>query len=125
MPKIRSVEESLGRGEHMQIYMVMAFLFILGIGIFIFQNTAMVTVHFLTWVSPEISLALILLAAACGGALITFLLDSVRYFKIAKKIKEQGNVNKKLQNEIESLKKINWKLEEKAQSAMADEAGKE
>ncbi len=125
MPKIRSVEESLGRGEHMQIYMVMAFLFILGIGIFIFQNTAMVTVHFLTWVSPEISLALILLAAACGGALITFLLDSVRYFKIAKKIKEQVNVNKKLQNEIESLKKINWKLEEKAQSAMADEAGKE
>ncbi|MEN6325690.1 MAG: LapA family protein [Syntrophomonas sp.] len=109
----------------MQIYMVMAFLFILGIGIFIFQNTAMVALHFLTWVSPEISLALVILAAACGGALITFLLDSVRYFKIAKKIKEQGTLNKKLQNEIESLKKLNWKLEEKAQNAATGEVGKE
>ena len=125
MPKIRSGKESAGRGEHMQIYMVMAFLFILGIGIFVFQNTAMVAVHFLTWVSPEVSLALVILAAACGGALITFLLDSVRYFKIAKKIKEQGTLNKKLQNEIESLKKMKWKLEEKAQIATDSEADKE
>lgn len=108
----------------MQIYMVMAFLFILGIGIFVFQNTAMVAVHFLTWVSPEISLALVILAAACGGALITFLLDSVRYFKIAKKIKELGNQNKKLQNEIETLKKANRKLEENAQTTTDSETGK-
>lgn len=106
----------------MQVYMVVAFLFLLGIGVFVFQNTAMVAVHFLTWVTPEISLALVILAAACGGALITFLLDSVRYFKIAKKIKELGTLNKKLQDEIELLKKKNWKLEEEAQSRNNSEA---
>ncbi|MDD2621051.1 MAG: LapA family protein [Syntrophomonadaceae bacterium] len=100
----------------MQVYIFTAILFLLGIGVFIFQNTAVVAVRFLTWVTPEVSLALVILAAACGGALITFLLDSVRYFKIAKKIKDLGNLNKRLQDEIDLLKKKNWKLEEKFNS---------
>jgi len=69
-----------------------------------FQNTSVVTIHFLNWTSPDISLAVVVLIAACAGALITFLLNSVRYFKLAKKIKELTTVNKKLQKELDNLK---------------------
>lgn len=89
----------------MQVYLFFALLFLATIITFIFQNNTLVTVQFLGWVSPKASVAIVALIAACGGALVTFLLDSVRYFKIAKRIKELVNHNKKLQDEIDKIKK--------------------
>ncbi|MGS0764969.1 LapA family protein [Syntrophomonas curvata] len=88
----------------MQVYLLGALLFFVALAVFVFQNTAMVTVHFLNWVSPDVSLAVVVLIAACAGALVTFLVDSFRYFKIAKRIKELTGMNKKLQNEVRDLK---------------------
>ncbi len=88
----------------MQFFLFLALTFLVGIAIFVFQNTSVVTIHFLNWTSPDISLAVVVLIAACAGALITFLLNSVRYFKLAKKIKELTTVNKKLQKELDNLK---------------------
>ncbi|WP_276619450.1 LapA family protein [Syntrophomonas wolfei] len=88
----------------MRAYLFIALFIALITGVFIFQNTAVVKVHFLNWVSPEISLALVILLTLCSGALLTFLLDSVRYFQIASKIRELSVSNKKLQMEIDRLK---------------------
>lgn len=87
----------------MQVYLLGALLFLVALAVFVFQNTAVVTVHFLNWVSPDVSLAVVALIAACAGALVTFLVDSFRYFKVAKRIKELTSMNKKLQNEIKTL----------------------
>lgn len=87
----------------MQAYLVGALFFLLAIAIFVFQNTEQVIVHFITWTSPEVSLAVVVLISACTGALITFLLDSFRQFKIARRIKELSDQNVKLQKKINRL----------------------
>jgi len=98
----------------MQVYLVGAVLFLAAMVAFIFQNPAAVEIHFITWSSPQISLALVVLVAALGGALITFLLDSVRYFKIARTIKELRNHNNTLQKQIQELQAQKDKLEQDA-----------
>lgn len=97
----------------MRAYLFIALFIALIVGVFIFQNTAVVEVHFLSWDSPEISLALLILLALFSGALLTFLLDSVRYFQIASKIRELTVSNKKLQLELEKLKQQEWDAGEK------------
>lgn len=88
----------------MTAYLLGALVFLVGIIVFVMQNTAEVTVHFITWTSPQISLALVVLIAACAGALVTFLTDSFRAFKTGQKMKELLAQNKKLQREIDSFK---------------------
>ncbi len=87
----------------MQAYLIGALFFLLAIAVFVFQNTEQVIVHFITWTSPEVSLAVVVLISACTGALITFLLDSFRQFKIARRIKELSDQNVKLQKKINRL----------------------
>lgn len=89
----------------MAAYLIGVLIFAAGIAVFVFQNTALVTVRFINWVSPEVSLALVALAAALLGAIIAFLLDSIRYFKVAKQVKELMNTNRRLEKELMSLKK--------------------
>ena len=87
----------------MQAYLIGALFFLLAIAVFVFQNTELVIVHFINWTSPEVSLAVVVLISACTGALITFLLDSFRQFKIARRIKDLTDQNVKLQKKINRL----------------------
>lgn len=89
----------------MAAYLVGALFFAIGIAVFVFQNTALVSVRFINWISPEVSLAVVALVAACFGAVIAFLLDSIRYFKVAKKVKELMNNNRRLEKELMNQKK--------------------
>ncbi len=70
---------------------------------FVFQNPAAVEIHFITWSSPQVSLAVVVLTAALGGVLATFLLDTVRYFRIARTIKELRHDNRMLKGQILAL----------------------
>ncbi|MGI5880693.1 MAG: LapA family protein [Syntrophomonadaceae bacterium] len=88
----------------MPLYLIGALIFTIGIAVFVFQNTAVVSIRYLNWASPEVSLAIVVLIAACAGALITFLLDSFRYYKLARQEKELHQLNKKLQKELNRLK---------------------
>lgn len=65
----------------MQFYLIGALIFLTTMLIFVFQNQQLVKIKFITWVSPEISLALVVLMAACFGALITFLVERFRSIK--------------------------------------------
>lgn len=89
----------------MAAYLIGALVFAAGVAVFVMQNTALVTVRFINWVSPEVSVALVALAAALLGALIAFLLDSVRYYKVAKEVKELMNAKRRLEKELMNLKK--------------------
>lgn len=107
----------------MQGYLLAALVFLAGIAVFVFQNTSVVSVRFLNWSSPDVSLAVVVLIAVCAGAMTTFLLQTVRYFKVAKRMKDLVNHNRRLENEIASLKKENVvnqgkkKLEEPEETA--------
>ncbi|NLO20836.1 MAG: DUF1049 domain-containing protein [Syntrophomonadaceae bacterium] len=87
----------------MQIYLFVALVCLIVIAVFIFQNPTLVMVQFLGWNSPEIQLGIIVLAAVIAGALITFLLDTVRFFKVAKTIRELKTSNKKLEKINQSM----------------------
>ena len=101
----------------MQVYLVGAVLFLAAMITFIFQNPAAVEIRFITWSSQQISLALVVLVAALGGALITFLLDPVRSFKIARTIKELRNHNSTLQKQIQELQAQKDRLEQQVASS--------
>ena len=49
----------------MQFYLIGALIFLTTMLVFVFQNQQPVTVRFITWVSPQVSLALVVLLAAC------------------------------------------------------------
>lgn len=88
----------------MPAYLLGALISMAAIVVFVFQNNTPVAVHFISWHSAEISLALVALIAAVGGALITFLIDSFRAFKTGRKLRELMNHNRKLEKEVLALK---------------------
>lgn len=87
----------------MQVYLFVALVCLIVITVFIFQNPTLVVVQFLGWNSPEIQVGVIVLLAVISGALITFMLDTFRFFKVAKTIRELRASNKKLEKINESL----------------------
>lgn len=97
----------------MPAFLVGALVFMVAVVIFIMQNNTPVAVHFISWHTSSTSLALIVLIAAMGGAIITFLTDSFRAFKTGRKLRELINYNKKLEREVASLKANSVPPEEK------------
>lgn len=87
----------------MQVYLFVALVCLIVITVFIFQNPTLVVVQFLGWNSPEIQLGIIVLLAVIAGALLTFMLDTFRFFKVAKTIRELRLSNKKLEKINRSL----------------------
>lgn len=79
----------------MQSYLIGALVFLTAMLVFVFQNQQPVTVKFITWVSPEVSLALVVLLAACFGAVITFLVESFRRLKKVQQAREKRIRRKK------------------------------
>ncbi|MDD4170843.1 MAG: LapA family protein [Syntrophomonas sp.] len=88
----------------MNAYLLGALAFIAAMLVFIVQNDTQVSVQFINWKSSEISLAVVVIISACGGALITFLLDSYRAFKTGQKLRKLIKANQKHEEEIQTLK---------------------
>jgi len=88
----------------MPAYLVGALVFMICIVVFVLQNNTPVTIQFINWRTAEVSLALVALIAALGGAIITFFIDSFRAFKTGRKINELTHYNKKLEKEIIALR---------------------
>lgn len=87
----------------MNAYLLGALVFIIGIMVFVLQNDSQVTVRFMNWQSSEISLAVVVIIAACAGAVITFLLDSFRAFRTGQKLRQLTKSNQKYEREIQDL----------------------
>lgn len=86
----------------MPVYLFIALVMLLVIAVFVYQNPAAVVVSFIGWKSPEIQLGIVLLLAVLTGALLMFILDTTRYFKIARTIKDLKNQNKKLDKKLQA-----------------------
>lgn len=88
----------------MNAYLLAALAFVAAMLVFIFQNDAQVSVRFISWQTADLSLAIVVIAAACAGALITFLLDSYRAFKTGQRMRKLVKENQKYEQEIKLLK---------------------
>jgi uncharacterized integral membrane protein len=90
------------KGDFTMLQLVGLIIFLIGIIIFTVQNQIVVAVRFLNWVSPEVSLAVVVLVAISLGAIVAFFLDSLRFIKMAKKIKELKTTINQLQRRIDN-----------------------
>ncbi|HEX3011428.1 MAG TPA: LapA family protein [Syntrophomonadaceae bacterium] len=87
----------------MRGYVLGAIFFAVALAIFVFQNDSQAAIKFLGWTSPKVSIALVTLVAACSGALVTFFVDGMRYFKVARKLKETLTENARLNSQLKKL----------------------
>ena len=88
----------------MNAYLLAALAFVAAMLVFIFQNDTQVSVRFISWQTADLSLAIVVIAAACAGALITFLLDSYRAFKTGQRMRKLVKENQKYEQELKLLK---------------------
>jgi uncharacterized integral membrane protein len=88
-------------------YVLGALFFVAAIVLFVWQNNSQVTINYLIWTSPKISIALVALVAAVVGALITFFVDGIRYFKVVRKLREVLADNKKLNKQLRQFQDDN------------------
>jgi uncharacterized integral membrane protein len=102
-----------------QGYVVVALAFLAGLIVFVMQNTATVSIKFIGWHSSPVSLALVVLIAACVGALVTFLADSIRHLGTMKKLQEQTVKARKAEAQLAKIK-----AEKEKQTKTSDEAMK-
>ncbi len=88
----------------MNAYLLAALAFVAAMLVFIFQNDTQVSVRFISWQTADLSLAIVVIAAACAGALITFLLNSYRVFKTGQRMRKLVKENQKYEQELNLLK---------------------
>lgn len=87
----------------MQFYIILGLIFALLVAIFAVQNATKVDIHFLLWEFKGISLALVVLGAAAGGALIVFILGVGREVRHALQTRELFHQNLKLSQRLSRL----------------------
>ncbi|MBE3581764.1 MAG: LapA family protein [Thermoanaerobacteraceae bacterium] len=69
----------------MQLWGVLALVFVLLIAVFAVQNAVPVDIHFLMWTFPGVSLVIVIFASALAGALIVVFLGILGFFKNRRK----------------------------------------
>ncbi|MEW6183085.1 MAG: LapA family protein [Bacillota bacterium] len=84
----------------MQFYILIGLIFALLVAVFAVQNAAVVNIRFLVWEFKNISLAVVVLGAAAGGALIVFILSLGREVKHALRARELSSQNIRLSHRL-------------------------
>lgn len=87
----------------MRFYLILGLLFALLVAVFAVQNATLVDIRFLSWEFKKISLALVVLGAAAGGALMVFILSLGREVRHAWRIRELSNHNLRLSQRLSRM----------------------
>ncbi|MGQ9512105.1 LapA family protein [Thermodesulfitimonas sp.] len=87
----------------MQFYIIVGLIFALLVAAFAVQNATKVDIRFLFWEFKGISLALVVLGAAAGGAIIVFILGVVRELRHTLRLRELSHQNLKLTQRVSRL----------------------
>lgn len=87
----------------MQLYIIIGLIFALLVAAFAVQNATKVDIRFLLWEFKGISLALVVLGAAAGGALIVFILGVGRELRHTLRVRELSHQNLKLSQRVSKL----------------------
>lgn len=93
----------------MQLLLIFALIFALGVAIFAIQNANPVDISFLFYKFHDISLVLVILISVLTGALIVFLLSLVSKITYLRKIRALEKQNESLENKLQSMDKTGEK----------------
>ncbi|WP_418792254.1 LapA family protein [Phosphitispora sp. TUW77] len=89
----------------MQIYLVLALLFSIGVAVFAVQNASRVEITLFFWQLKNISLVLVIFGSALIGALATGLFGLVKQLKLRKMLKQYKNQAETLDMEAGCLQR--------------------
>jgi len=84
----------------MQLLLIFALVFALGVAIFAVQNATPVEISFLFYKFEDISLVVVILASVLTGALIVFLLSLVKQISFIRKIHTLEKRSEMLEKEL-------------------------
>ncbi|MEW6770162.1 MAG: LapA family protein [Bacillota bacterium] len=87
----------------MRLYLILGLLFALLVAVFAVQNATLVDIRFLGWEFKGISLALVVLGAAAGGALMVFILSLGREVRHAWRVRELSSHNLRLSQRLSQV----------------------
>ncbi|MDI6632507.1 MAG: LapA family protein [Bacillota bacterium] len=87
----------------MRFYLILGLLFALLVAVFAVQNATLVDIRFLGWEFKNISLALVVLGAAAGGALMVFILSLGREVRHAWRMRELSSHNLRLSQRLSQV----------------------
>jgi putative membrane protein len=74
----------------MQIVLVLALVFAVGIALFAVQNTTPVAVSFLAWRAEDVAISVLVLVSAALGAGLALLLGIAREVRLRLRLRTQG-----------------------------------
>lgn len=86
-----------------QVYWIVALLFALMVAIFAIQNAEVVDIRFLGWQFQNISLVLVILGSTAIGALLLFILGTIKQVPMTFKLKEAEGRIRKLESQLKEL----------------------
>jgi putative membrane protein len=87
----------------LQLTLVGALIFAVGIAIFAVQNTTPVPVHFLGWRSDALAASVLVLISAALGAATTLLFGVAREVKLRLRLRSQGKQLSTSQDRVHEL----------------------
>lgn len=85
----------------MQLLLIFALIFALGVALFAVQNATPVEISFLFYKFQDISLVVVILVSVLTGALIVFLLSLVKQVSFLRKIRSLEKRNEALEKELQ------------------------
>lgn len=88
----------------MQLLLIFALIFALGVALFAVQNATPVEISFLFYEFQDISLVVVILFSVLTGALIVFLLSLVKQISYLRKIRSLEKRNEQLEQELKQIK---------------------
>lgn len=109
----------------MQFYVILGLLFSLAVAIFAVQNSTSVDVKFLAWGFNDISLVLVIISSAVGGALVTLLFSLPKQLRNAMKVNDLTAKNQKLTAELEKFTQTNGSQTKQQQEETGLDANKD
>ncbi|MEW6447405.1 MAG: LapA family protein [Bacillota bacterium] len=84
----------------MRFYILLGLLLSLLVAVFAVQNATSVDIRFLAWEFKSISLAVVVLGSAAGGAFAVFILSIGREVRHAWRVRELSNQNIRLSQRL-------------------------
>lgn len=112
------LKEEWKRSGVMQLLLIFALVFALGVALFAVQNATPVEISFLIYRFQEISLVVVILISVLTGAIIVFLLSAFKQVSYLRKIHA-------LEKQKEALEKQNETLRQELKQRSLQEAVKE
>ncbi|REJ37195.1 MAG: DUF1049 domain-containing protein [Bacillota bacterium] len=106
-----------GRGDpSVQLLLIVALLFALGVAVFAVQNAEPITVNLIRW-QIQTSLVVVVVGSAAAGALVAWLIGLIRQVRASWRIRQLQNQVHRLEQKLQQLEQERAALKDEGRPA--------